>query len=332
MASASVQAGATGALGAGVLLGAASVDGDVDGPESLGMTTNATAAPSNATASRANAIGIHFGMAMKVPGMVRRPRVIAVCQDLRMTSPEDPEDRIRQLEQSAAAYGARELGTDQPQYSEGVNPASSLPPPAYGAPPPAYGSPPSYGQQPYGDPYQPPFGTHYTPIQKKSGVPAALVIGLIAVVFVILAGIALVFWNVSSTVEEVTGGGGTVGEPGATRTFVPPSITFPDLPDMTNIPGVDTEQTATPSAPASVAGIDETITVVCENGDVNISGVNNTVTLTGHCANVNVSGVENKITVDRADVIGASGFDNQVVYLSGDPQINNTGSNTVNRG
>lgn len=263
-----------------------------------------------------------------------------------MTSPEDPEERIRQLEQSAAAYGARELGTDQPQYSEGVNPASALPPPAYGSPP-AYGqqpygqqpygqqpySQPSYGgQQSYGDPYQPPFGTHYTPIQKKSSFPVALVIGLIAVVFVIVAGIGLVVWNVSSTVEEVTGGGGTVGEPGGTRTFVPPTITFPSIPDMTNIPGADTEQTATPGTPASVAGIDENITVVCENGDVNISGVNNTVTLTGHCANVSVSGVENKITVDSADVIGASGFDNQIVYHSGDPQINNTGSNTVNRG
>lgn len=259
-----------------------------------------------------------------------------------MTSPEDPEERIRQLEQSAAAYGARELGSDQPQYSEGVNPTSSLPPPAYGAPP-AYGQPaygqqpygqPSYGgQQPYGDPYQPPFGTHYTPIQKKSGVPVGLIVGLVVVVFVaILGGIALVVWNVSSTVEEVTGGGGTVGEPGGTRTFVPPTITFPSIPDMTGIPGNDTEQTATPSAPASVAGIDETITVVCENGDVNISGVNNTVTLTGHCANVNVSGVENKITVDSSDAIGASGFDNEIVYLSGDPQINNTGSNTVTRG
>jgi len=33
-----------------------------------------------------------------------------------------------------------------------------------------------------------------------------------------------------------------------------------------------------------------------------------------------------------ADVIGASGFDNEIVYLSGDPQIDNTGSNTVTRG
>ena len=272
-----------------------------------------------------------------------------------MTSPEDPEDRIRQLEQSAAAYGARELGTDQPQYSEGVDPTSQLPPPAYGAPPPppppAYGQQPygqqpydqqTYGQQPYGgqqsygDPYQPPFGTHYTPVQKKSSVPVGLIIGLLAVVFVIFAGIALVVWNVSSTIEDsgVAGGGGSVDNPG-TRTFVPPTITFPSFPEMTDLPSFpsdDTEQTATPGTPASVAGIDGTKTVVCQDGDVNISGVNNTITITGHCGNVSVSGVDNKITVDSADVIGASGFDNEIVYLSGDPQINNTGSNTVTRG
>jgi hypothetical protein len=252
-----------------------------------------------------------------------------------MTSPEDPEERIRQLEQSAAAYGARELGGDQPQYSEGVNPSSQLPPPAYAPPPPAYGSPPSYGQQPYGDPYQPPFGTHYTPIQKKSGVPVGLIVGLVVVVFVaILGGIAAVVWNVSSTVQEsgIAGGGGSVDNPGGTRTFVPPTITFPSFPDITGLPSDDTEQTATPNAPASVAGIDGTKTVVCQNGDVNISGVNNTVTLTGNCGTVSVSGVENKVTVDSAVAIGASGFDNQVIYLSGDPRIDNTGSNTVSRG
>ncbi|BBZ18572.1 DUF3060 domain-containing protein [Mycolicibacterium gadium] len=243
-----------------------------------------------------------------------------------MTSPDDPEERIRQLEQSAAAYGARELGTDQPPYGDGVNPSSPLPPPVYPAPPPAYGSPPSYGQQPYGDPYQPPFGTHYTPIQKKSGVPTGVVIGLIALVFVILAGIGVVVSFMSSTIDE------SLDNPDNTRTFVPPTITFPSFPDITGLPSDDTEQTATADAPASVAGVDETKTVVCENGDVNISGVNNTVTLTGNCGTVSVSGVENKITVDSANAISASGFDNEIVYLSGDPQINTTDSNKVTRG
>ncbi|WP_027331818.1 DUF3060 domain-containing protein [Mycolicibacterium tusciae] len=236
-----------------------------------------------------------------------------------MTSPEDPEERIRQLEQSAAAYGARELGTDIPP---------QLPPPVYPAPP-QYGN-----QQPYGDPYQPPFGTQYAPVKKKSSVPALLIIGVIAVVFVVLGGIAAVVWNVSSAIEDsgIAGGGGSVDRPGGAPTYTPPSISFPSIPDLPGIPRGETEQTATPGTPASVSGIDGTKTVVCKDGDVSISGVNNTVTLTGHCGNVSVSGVENKITVDSADVIGASGFDNEIIYLSGDPEINNSGSNSVSRG
>jgi Protein of unknown function (DUF3060) len=272
----------------------------------------------------------------------------AICEYLRMTSPEDPEERIRQLEQSAAAYGARELGADNPpHYTEGVTPTSQLPPPAYGAPPqygsqppygspPPYGGPPSYGNpQSYGDPYQPPFGTHYAPFKKKSGAPVGLIVGLVVVVFVVIfGGIAAVVWNVSSTIEEsgIAGGGGSVDRPGGAPTYTPPSISIPSIPSFPGSPGGETEQTATPDVPTNVAGIDETKTVVCKDGDVNISGVNNTVTLTGHCGNVNVSGVENKITIDSADVIGASGFDNEIIYLSGDPEINNTGSNSVSRG
>ena len=72
--------------------------------------------------------------------------------------------------------------------------------------------------------------------------------------------------------------------------------------------------------------------MVCKDSNVNISGVNNTVTLTGHCVNISVSGVGNKVTVDTTDKIGASGFDNEIIYLSGDPEIDTTESNTVSRG
>jgi hypothetical protein len=65
---------------------------------------------------------------------------------------------------------------------------------------------------------------------------------------------------------------------------------------------------------------------------VTVSGVNNTVTITGHCVSLTVSGVENVVTVDAADTIGASGFDNEVIYHSGAPQINATGSNVVSQG
>jgi hypothetical protein len=241
---------------------------------------------------------------------------MAMCQDLRMTSPDDPEERIRQLEQSAASYGATELGTDQ---------VSQLPPPVYATPPPGYGAPPSY------DPYQPPFGMQYAPVKKRA--PVGLIIGLAVFVFVVLGGIAAVVWNVSSTIKGSGLGGG--GGPGHHRTYAPPTISFPSFPGVPGVPGdsgVDTESTATSRAPVSVAGVDKTTTVVCQDGAVNVSGVNNTVTVTGHCISLNVSGVDNKVTIDSTDAISATGFQNDIVYLSGDPAIDATDANTVTRG
>ena len=98
------------------------------------------------------------------------------------------------------------------------------------------------------------------------------------------------------------------------------------------MPGGDTEETATPGGQFSVAGIDGNKTVACNESNVSVSGVNNTVTLTGHCLSITVSGVGNKVTVDTTDKIGASGFDNAIIYHSGDPQIDATASNTVSRG
>ena len=274
-----------------------------------------------------------------------------MCEYRRMNSPEDPEERIRQLEQSAAGYGAVELGgAQQSGGSEGYTPPPPLPPPAYGTPPP-YENQPPYGSPPsYGDPYMPPVGTHFTPIQKKGGVPVGLIIGLVAVVLIaVFGGIAAFVWNMTSTVGSITtkppsddssvaGGGGTVDKPGGAQTNSPPTIAIPNIPgipDITNIPGFpggDTEETATPGGQFSVAGIDGNKTVACNESNVSVSGVNNKVTLTGHCLSVTVSGVDNQVTIDSTDKIGASGFDNEIIYHSGNPQIDTTASNTVSQG
>ena len=196
----------------------------------------------------------------------------------------------------------------------------------------------------------PPVGTHFTPIQKKGGVPVGLIIGLVAVVLIaIFGGIAAFVWNMTSTVgvhhDETTqrrlerGRWRRIGrQAGGTQTNSPPTIAIPNIPgipDITNIPGFpggDTEETATPGGQFSVAGIDGNKTVACNESNVSVSGVNNTVTLTGHCLSVTVSGIDNKVSVDSTDKIGASGFDNEIIYHSGDPQIDTTASNTVSRG
>lgn len=247
-----------------------------------------------------------------------------------MSSEDDPEARIRQLENSAAQYGGVELGTSDSS-GAGYTPTAPLPPPAY-APPPAYGAPPPV----YGDPYAAPpmYGGPPMQVQKK-GAPVGLIFGVLAVVAVLVFGIiGVVAWNMMSAVETVTprptvaGGGGSVDSPSIAVPTVPsiPPIVLPDIPDISG----PTE--APRGAPLSVAGIDENKTITCNENIVSVSGVNNTVTITGHCASVTVSGVENTVTVDSAAVISASGFDNQVTYMSGAPQIDATGSNVVSQG
>ena len=69
--------------------------------------------------------------------------------------------------------------------------------------------------------------------------------------------------------------------------------------------------------------------MVCAGGAVSVSGMHNTVEIRGDCAVVTVSGFENVVTVDFAQSITASGFDNRVTYLSGEPQIGNSGVGNV---
>jgi Protein of unknown function (DUF3060) len=124
----------------------------------------------------------------------------------------------------------------------------------------------------------------------------------------------------------VAGGGGSVDPGGSGPTFGPPTA----LP--TDEPGAPEVAVAPAGGQYSVSGVDEVETVECNGSNINVSGVNNVVTLRGHCLSVTVSGVENQVSVDSADRIGASGFDNQVIYDSGAPQIDATGGNIVSQG
>jgi hypothetical protein len=242
-----------------------------------------------------------------------------------MSAQDDPEERIRQLEQQSAYQGARELGATDPGAS-----TSPLPPPTSPLPPPVYPDP--YQSNPYqGDPYQPPFGTQFPQMQKK-GLPFGLIFGLIGVVIVlIVGGVTAVVWNVMSKTNSIVisqpGDGGQFSGSGGGPTINIPTV-FPSMPMMPS----DEAPTGAPGEQLSIAGVQKNETIECNDAIVNVSGVNNTVELTGHCISVTVSGVNNRVTIDSTDTIGASGFDNQVTYRSGDPQIDASGSNTVQRG
>jgi len=83
----------------------------------------------------------------------------------------------------------------------------------------------------------------------------------------------------------------------------------------------------------SVAGINVSRTIACNDSSVSVSGVSNTVVITGHCASLSVSGVQNKVTVQAADSIHASGFNNEITYLAGSPHIDQSGQgNAIQKG
>ncbi len=261
-----------------------------------------------------------------------------------MNPQDDPEARIRALEQPLSEQArASELGGAH--YGSGTDyvppPAPAYTPPDYSTP--AYGSPQPYGTQPHGtqtygaQPYgtetygAQPYGQVPSPPRKSSGGIPWVVFGLIAVIFVggLVAG-AVVYTTRSGDGSGVSGGGGSIDLPSI------PSINIPSMPSVPAVPGAPNADpnvlVASPGQDATVSGIDGNKTVTCTDGSVSISGIRNTVNITGHCVKVSVSGIENVITVDAADTIGASGFDNRVTYHSGSPQIDADGSNTVTQG
>lgn len=252
-----------------------------------------------------------------------------------MNPEEDPEARIRELERPLS---------DQAQASElgGAQPAAPayLPPPttAYTAPDytaSPYGNPPPYGSQPYGaqpydnQPWNPQYGA--APRKSSAGIPW-IVFGIIAVVFLVAIGIGAVIWTSTSTTTRpgISSGGGSIDIP----TF--PSIEIPSMPSIPAVPGSpDTDSNVLTGAPGqdlTVSGIDENKTITCNDANVTVSGIRNTVNITGHCVKISVSGMNNVVTVDAADTIGASGFDNRVTYHGGAPQIDSMGSNVVEQG
>ena len=247
-----------------------------------------------------------------------------------MNSEDDPEARIRELERGIANQAqASELGTGQ-----GNTGGAYLPPPVPGYTPPGYntqtyGSTQPYGTQSYGEqPYgAQPYGTQFPgPTRKVSGGIPWLVFGLIAVVFLAIAAGVVVFYTRMSGVND-SGGSGRIDFPSIPSI---PSVEAPSIPAAPGAPGADPNVISpAPGEQVTVSGIDENKTIACNDATVNISGIRNTVNITGHCVKVSVSGISNVITVDNADGISASGFENRVTFHSGSPTIENSGADNV---
>jgi Protein of unknown function (DUF3060) len=224
-----------------------------------------------------------------------------------MSVPDDPEARIRDLEQPHDATTGQ-----YPGGSYGAQPTQPWP----SEPPP---------------PYQPTAAGSDRPRWLSN---LLLGLGLLVIVGAVVA--YLLFGR------ERTTPGTPVSDGRTTATSTPralpstpgnrPQATVPVIPWPPTAGGSE-PTTAPPNGKVSVSGVDERRTVTCEGGDVDVSGVSNTVVITGHCGLVVVSGMENVVTIDSADRIEASGINNRVTFHSGVPEVNNSGiENTVEKG
>jgi hypothetical protein len=249
-----------------------------------------------------------------------------VWDHLRMDRQDDPEARIRQLEQSLAdVANASELGTS------GAGKTTPMPPPTY-VPPPSgtYVPPPTgYGPPPVNPYAAPPFS--YPQVPRRVSVATgfgALPLAIAGVVLALMVGIgAIVFFSIKSAVPN--------GIPTIPSMPSFPSISVPSVPEApTAEPPSEPAGPTTPApgSPQSVSGMGENKTLVCNDSPITVSGVKNTLTITGHCTKIAVSGMENQVTLESSDVIGASGFNNVVTYHSGSPEINAMGDNVVQQG
>jgi hypothetical protein len=236
-----------------------------------------------------------------------------------MKSEDDPEARIRELEQPLAEAARASEAGENPQPSKWAPPPGAAMPPPTGPPMPP---PPSL---PYGGSFPGPSPALYSRSNRTWWIIAGVfVIGMIALP-------AAIFLFTAHQVSRS----------GITRLLPIPSISS-EAPTpsgaMTQTRAApSTSLTAAPTAPKggslSVAGINVSRTIACNDSSVSVSGVSNTVVITGHCSSLSVSGVQNKVTVQAADSIQASGFSNEITYLAGSPHIDQSGQgNAIQKG
>jgi Protein of unknown function (DUF3060) len=251
---------------------------------------------------------------------------------------EDPEQRIRNLERPLAdAAHASELGQAQPPggYAYPTGPTGPTGPPPPGPPPSGpwnYGGPvsgPSYGGPLSGPPPKPPSGNRIWWI-----LGTVIVLGFLAIAGGIAAYIAHQVSGGQSTISSAPSVSGT-SSPATSRprSTAPSTTRTRTAAPSTSASAPSTSPTAPPGSSLSISGIGENRTIACNDNVVTISGLSNTVVITGHCTSLTVSGIQNTVTVDAADSIDASGFNNKVTYHTGTPKVSNLGgSNVVQQG
>ncbi len=214
-----------------------------------------------------------------------------MCEHLRMDPKDDPEARIRELERPLAdAAQASELGT-------GKTAGPSGPPPT----------------QPWTTAYPPP------PRRTSGATPFFILFGALTVILV-AGGIAATVMFSSTDAGTTDTDSYSDSQSTTIRQTTINGVPVPGPVAPTQVPAGET---------VIVSGINEHRTVECRDNTVIVSGIENQLEITGHCAALTVSGVQNVITVESADTIGVSGFENRVTYRGGEPDVSKSGQSNV---
>jgi Protein of unknown function (DUF3060) len=232
-----------------------------------------------------------------------------------MKSEDDPEARIRELEQPLAeAARASEAGENPPPSKWAPLPGAAMPPPA--------GPPMQPLPLPYGGSFPGPSPAPYSRTNRTWWILAAVfVVGMIALP-------AAIFLFTAHQVSRS-------GLPTMFPTPIIPSNSPTPPGGMTQTPaaGPSSSPASEPPAPAgdnlTISGINKTQTVTCNANAVNVSGISNKVVIKGLCKSLHVSGVQNVITIDAVGIIEVSGFSNQITYHGGSPSIDKSGDGNV---
>jgi hypothetical protein len=233
-----------------------------------------------------------------------------------MKSEDDPEARIRELEQPLAEAARASEASANP------SPSKWTPPPGSPMPPPAGPPMPTAPPLPYSDSFSSPRTGMAPRSQIRWIMLAVFVIGMICLP------LAIFFFSAHQV----------------SRSGLPTMLPFPSFSSPSPAPSATmphtsgtAPSTSVTTAPVggslSVAGINEIRTVACRDSNLSISGVANEVVITGHCASLTISGVRNKVSVEATESIQASGFNNEITYRSGTPHIQTSGQgNLVQKG
>ncbi len=222
-----------------------------------------------------------------------------------MKSEDDPEARIRELEQPLA---------DAARASE----AAANPPPGKWAPPPG---PPlsSPTTLPYGGSFQTlPAGA------RRQGRGLWILLALFVVGMIALPIGIFVF-----STHQMSRGGLTTLLPAPSVSSISPSPSGAAPGTVSVAPPTSSATTVPAGENITVSGISEVRTIACNGGSVSVSGITNNVTISGHCTSVTVSGIQNEVIADAADRIQVSGSGNHVTYHNGSPKVGNSGLNNV---